>query len=83
MVFQPTCLYFMVQFQEIEYHTNKIPFYRNFGISSGQESAEVHILLNRGECALHHWMMYLETSARLTLLPLAFCQSSFDDCTFL
>lgn len=46
MVFQSTCLYFfMVQFQEIECHTNEIPFYRNIGISSGQESAEVHIRL--------------------------------------
>lgn len=66
MVFQPTCLYFfMVQFQEIECHTNEIPFYRNIGISSGQESAEVHILVNRGECALHRWMKYLETSSLL------------------
>ena len=66
MVFQSTCLdFFMVQFQEIECHTNEIPFYRNIGISSGQESAEVHILVNRGECALHRWMKYLETSSLL------------------
>ena len=57
--------FFMVQFQEIECHTNEIPFYRNIGISSGQESAEVHILVNRGECALHRWMKYLETSSLL------------------
>lgn len=58
-------VFFMVQFQEIECHTNEIPFYRNIGISSGQESAEVHILVNRGECALHRWMKYLETSSLL------------------
>lgn len=58
-------VFFMVQFQEIECHTNEIPFYRNIGISSGQESAEVHILVNRGECALRRWMKYLETSSLL------------------
>ena len=47
--FQPACLCFMMQLQNVIRHAHKLPFRLNIVVSPGQKTTEIHIFPDRGK----------------------------------